>query len=287
MNSRKIPRRKPEIVIISDTHLGTYGCHAKELLMYLKSIDPKILILNGDIIDIWQFRKRYFPRSHMQVIRQLTTRISKGKKVIYVTGNHDEMLRKFVRIRIGSFELVNKLVLEIDGKKAWIFHGDVFDVTMQFSKWVTRLGSVGYGILILINSFINFLLVSFKREKISFSKKVKESVKTAVAFINRFEETAAGIAIRNRYDYMICGHIHQPVIRNIKTSSGEVQYLNSGDWVENLTSLEYQDGKWSVYRYREDPFPQIYKSVEKQPETLTNRELFHELLKEFNIHVTI
>jgi hypothetical protein len=77
------------------------------------------------------------------------------------------------------------------------------------------------------------------------------------------------------------------VIRNIKTSSGEVQYLNSGDWVENLTSLEYQDGKWSVYRYREDPFPQIYKSVEKQPETLTNRELFHELLKEFNIHVTI
>ena len=88
-------KREVELVIISDTHLGTYGCHAEELLRYLKSIKPKRLILNGDIIDIWQFSKSYWPKSHMQVVKHITGLIAKGTKVTYLTGNHDEMLRKF------------------------------------------------------------------------------------------------------------------------------------------------------------------------------------------------
>lgn len=283
MKSGKIPRRTPEIVVISDTHLGTFGSQAKELLMYIRSIDPKHLILNGDIIDMWHFRKNYFPKAHLQVVREITGRIAKDKHTVYITGNHDEMLRKFVKFRMGSFELVNKLLMNLDGKKAWFFHGDVFDVTMQYSKWLTKLGSFGYGILIRINSFINSVLRLFGKEKISFSKKVKDSVKKAVAYINRFEETAAGIAIRNGYRYVICGHIHHPEIREIKTSGGKVLYLNSGDWVENLTALEYQDGKWSVYRFSEDNFAKSFHSVEKKLKSYTDEELFNNLLKEFNI----
>src|SRR5688572_25059943 len=106
--------RKPEIVVISDVHLGTYGCHAKELLRYLKSVKPKKLILNGDIIDIWQFSKRYWPKAHMKVVRQIMMMVSKGTKVYYVTGNHDELLRKFEGFSLGSFKVVNKLVLELE-----------------------------------------------------------------------------------------------------------------------------------------------------------------------------
>jgi UDP-2,3-diacylglucosamine pyrophosphatase LpxH len=154
----KKTKRKVDVVIISDVHLGTYGCHAKELLNYLKSITPKTVVLNGDIIDVWQFSKNYFPRSHMKIVRHLMGWASKGIKTYYITGNHDEMLRKFAGFKMGSLRIVNKFVLEIgENKKAWIFHGDVFDVTMQHSKWLAKLGAIGYDTLILINRFANFI----------------------------------------------------------------------------------------------------------------------------------
>src|ERR1035437_9607713 len=171
----KKQKRHIDILVISDIHLGTYGCHAKELLYYLKSIKPKIVVLNGDIIDIWQFSKRYWPNSHMKIIKHLFRWMGKGIKTYYVTGNHDEMLRKFEGLKMGSLSIVNKVVLTLpDGKKAWIFHGDVFDVTMQHSKWLAKLGAVGYDILILINRFVNFISQKvFNRGKLSLAQKIK------------------------------------------------------------------------------------------------------------------
>ncbi len=245
-------KREIDIVIISDVHLGTYGCHAKELLKYLKSIKPKMLILNGDIIDIWQFSKSYWPETHMKVVRRILKFVTDGIPVYYLTGNHDEMLRKFADMNLGSFQLLNKLVLNIDGKKAWIFHGDVFDVTMQHSKWLAKLGAVGYDSLILLNSLTNWLLTAMGSEKMSFSKKIKAKFKDAVKFINQFEQTAADLAVSKEYQYVICGHIHQAEIREISATDnpGKVLYLNSGDWVENLTALEYHNDKWDIFRYK-------------------------------------
>lgn len=242
-------KRDVDIVVISDVHLGTYGCHAKELLNYLKSINPKKVILNGDIIDIWQFKKSYWPEGHMKVIRRILKFVSEGTPVYYLTGNHDEMLRKFADFEMGSFKITNKLVLELGEEKTWIFHGDVFDVTMQYSKWLAKLGAVGYDTLILLNSFVNWWLTLLNKEKMSFSKKIKAKFKDAVKFINNFEQTAAELAIDKGYQYVICGHIHQPEIKTIKTENGSVTYLNSGDWVENLSALEYCEGAWSVYKY--------------------------------------
>jgi len=283
MKRSSIPKREVDVVVISDVHLGAFGCHAKELLTYLRSIRPKTLILNGDIIDIWQFRKRYFPKQHLMVIRHLTGLIAKNTKVVYITGNHDELMRKFVKFNIGSFKLVNKLLIEIGGKKTWIFHGDVFDITMRYSKWLAKLGSFGYDLLILLNSFSNFILTTMGREKISFSKRIKHSVKTAVSYINQFEETAAGIAISKGYQNVICGHIHQPEIRKISNPQGEVTYMNSGDWVESLSALEFHKGEWKVYNYREDLYCQSYAQATRHKESPSHKQTFEMLLKEFNL----
>ena len=249
-------KRIVEVLVISDVHLGTYGCHATELLRYLKSIKPGMVILNGDIIDIWQFSKSYFPEVHLKVVRRIMKYITEGIPVYYLTGNHDEMLRKFADIDIGSFKLLNKLTLPLGEKKAWVFHGDIFDISMQHSKWLAKLGAAGYDFLILLNSFVNFLLGLAGREKMSFSKKVKSGFKNAVKFMNDFENTAASIAAEKGYQYVICGHIHQPVIREIKTEKGTVTYLNSGDWIENLTALEYNAGKWKIFSYNAADFAQ-------------------------------
>ncbi|HWB27895.1 MAG TPA: UDP-2,3-diacylglucosamine diphosphatase [Chitinophagaceae bacterium] len=248
-------RRKIDVVVMSDLHLGTYGCHAKEIVKYLRSIMPQVLVLNGDVIDGWQFSKRYFPVSHMQVIKEIMSLLSKGSRVIYITGNHDEMLRRYSDIQIGNFQLTDKMVMEINGKMTWIFHGDVFDATTKGSaKLLAKLGGHGYDLLILLNSFINWCLKVMGKEKMSFSKKVKNSVKKAVAWIGDFEQTAAELAIEKKYDYVICGHIHQPQKRIIETKNGSVTYLNSGDWIENLTSLEYNNNEWSIYHYDEKQF---------------------------------
>ncbi|MGC4101422.1 UDP-2,3-diacylglucosamine diphosphatase [Ferruginibacter sp.] len=278
----KIKRRKLDILVLSDVHLGTYGCHAKELLRYLKTVKPKTVILNGDIIDIWQFSKRYWPKAHMKVIKHLMGWMSKGVKIYYITGNHDEMLRKFVGFKMGSLKVVNKVILDLDnGKKAWFFHGDVFDVTMQHSKWLAKLGAVGYDTLILINRLANFISERiFKKGKLSLSKKIKNSVKSAVKFINSFEQTAADIGISNNYDYVVCGHIHQPEMREISNPHGKIMYLNSGDWIENLTSLEYVNEEWKIYRFDEADVEHI---DDHEEEELNNSQLFDNMMEEFNL----
>ena len=251
---RAARKRRVQVAVISDVHLGTYGCHAKELLRYLKSIRPQVLVLNGDIVDIWQFSKNYWPPAHMRVVRYLAGLAAKGVKIHYLTGNHDELLRKFAGLKLGNFRLDNKLVLDLPHGRTWLFHGDVFDVTMRHSRWLAKLGGHGYDLLILINRFVNYVLAKFGRPRVALSKLVKERVKSAVAAVSNFEETAAAIAADEGYRYVACGHIHQPEIKPLSTEKGEVIYLNSGDWVENLTSLEYTaETGWQLYYYNDDP----------------------------------
>ncbi|MEM5564873.1 UDP-2,3-diacylglucosamine diphosphatase [Psychroserpens sp. AS72] len=251
-------KRKVEVVVISDVHLGTYGCHAKQLLTYLSSISPKKLILNGDIIDIWQFKKRYFPKSHLRVIKKIMDMAADGVEIIYITGNHDEMLRKFSDTTIGNITIVDKIVLELDGKKAWFFHGDIFDVSIQNAKWLAKLGGYGYDLLIRLNSFVNWCSDKIGKEKYSLSKKIKNSVKGAIKYINDFEKVASDLAIENGYDYVICGHIHQPKMVKVENKHGKTTYLNSGDWIENFTALEYQFKRWKIYNYNNDKLRAFY-----------------------------
>ncbi len=243
-------KRELDIAIISDVHLGTYGCHAAELLNYLKSIKPTVLILNGDFIDMWQFRKSYFPKSHVQVVQRIMKMAGNGTKVYYITGNHDDALRRFSDFSMGNIHLRDKLVLQLNGRKHWIFHGDVFDLFIQYSPLIARLGGQGYDWLIRANRFINNLRAKFGKPRMSFAGRVKNGVKEAVKFISDFEDTAIKMAEEQGYDYVICGHIHKPQMRR----AGNVTYLNSGDWVENLTALEYAHGKWSMFEYDEAEF---------------------------------
>jgi UDP-2,3-diacylglucosamine pyrophosphatase LpxH len=247
-----------------------------------------MLILNGDIIDIWQFSKKYWPKSHMQIVKQITSMLSRGVKVYYITGNHDEMLRRFEGFSLGDFHIVNKLVIHHDDKtKSWIFHGDVFDVTMKYSKWLAKLGAVGYDTLILINALINWCSEKMGKGKVSLSKKIKNSVKTAVTFINNFEATAAEIAIQKGYQYVICGHIHQPSKKIIRNQNGETLYLNSGDWVEHLTALEYSNNTWNLYQFANDALVHEFSETFYLDEAayLHTTELFKRMMEDFeNVH---
>jgi len=276
-------RRRVEVAVISDVHLGTYGCHAPELLRYLKSIKPKVLVLNGDIVNIWQFSKSYWPPVHMRVVRHLVGLLTKGTHIHYLTGNHDELLRKFAGTRLGALSIANKLVLDLPEGKAWFFHGDVFDVTMRHSRWLAKLGAEGYDLLILLNRLVNFVLQKLGRPRVALSRAVKDRVKGAVSLISDFEQTAVGIAAEEGYRYVVCGHIHQPEMKAMQTPQGEVTYLNSGDWVENLTALEYNAAMgWQLYHYALDPRMQ-HPTEPDEADAATEAALLTDLLAEFKL----
>lgn len=277
-------KRELDIVVLSDIHLGTYGCHALELHNYLKSIEPRTLILNGDIFDIWYFKKSYFPKEHLEVVRRIMKMAVNGTKVYYLTGNHDDLLRKFGELSFGLFHLRNKLVFQVDGKTHWVFHGDVFDASVQRARWLAKLGGEGYDMLIRINRTINGVRRLFGFAPVSFSAKIKKSVKGAVKYISDFEDTAIEIASEKDYDCVICGHIHQPQIREVEATNGKrIKYLNSGDWVEHLTALEFSGGEWSLYKYDEAEFEVVsprLKVEEREPKIYTLRR--EEVVPELN-----
>ena len=261
MNSAK---RKVEICIISDIHLGTHACHAKELNRYLNSIEPNILIINGDWLDIWHFSVGYFPTEHVENIFLILDFARRGIPVYYITGNHDDSMRDFSGYRFDVLELRDEIILEIDGKKHWIFHGDKYDLSVGGSaRWLAKLGGRYYDNIFIINRYINKIRMQQGKEEIFISKFIKDKIKSIVkSKVQDFEEVAIDIAIEEKYDYVICGHIHKPQIRTITKSNGSTTYLNSGDWVENLTALEYNNGKWDLFYYRHDL---EFKGIDRTP----------------------
>jgi len=276
-------KRHVKAVVISDIHLGIYGSKAGQVYQYLKSIQPEWLILNGDIFDGWRFSIKYFPPEHLRVVRYLLKMAERGVKLIYIPGNHDEIMRRFVGMDFGLLKVENKFLLELDGTSTWIFHGDVFDVIMHHSKWLAKMGAVGYGILTGINRFVNHLLQLFGYEKISLSGKIKDKIKGgAKDGVSQFEVTVASLAIRKGYHYVVCGHIHRPVKKRIMNSGGVVTYLNSGDWVDHMTSLEFENGDWQLKYWNDELIERVADTeVEEHPQSTEDAFLaaFKEVLK--------
>ena len=274
-------KRNLDILVISDLHLGTYGSEADEVLAYLDTINANKIVINGDFVDIMLFNKRFWPSSHMKVIKYFLDLISQGKEIYYVTGNHDELMRKFLNFKIQNFKIVNQIVLDTAKGKVWIFHGDVFDFSIQ-TQWLTKLAGFLYDYMIIFNSWINKKIMRpLGRKRLNFSKTIKSNVKTAVQYFANFEMKAAEVAQKNGYKYVVCGHIHTPKIESFNINGEEVIYMNSGDWLESLSSLEYADNKWSIYMHKRTE--QEYKGENDSRIEMTNKELYKDLIAEFKI----
>jgi UDP-2,3-diacylglucosamine pyrophosphatase LpxH len=271
-------KRKPDIVILSDVHLGTHSCHAEELLQYLNSIEPKTLILNGDFFDIPQFGKPFFPSEHMEVVQAIFNMSMRGIKVYYITGNHDDALRRFSDYSAGQIQLRNKLIFHLNGKKYWIFHGDVLDLLRRQPIWLARFGGKGYDWVLRINRMINKWRERFGKTRKSFSKRIQQQQEKAASLLDQFENTALQLAARQGYDYVICGHTHRPTMRVEPFSTRSVSYLNSGDWVENQSALEYKWGNWTLFQFDEQ---EHLPTTSEKPEPEQESDDLSPQLKEF------
>lgn len=255
-------KRKVEIVVISDVHLGTFGSRATELMLYLESVEPETLIINGDLIDIWQFRKRYFPKSHLAILQKIINLTSNGVTTYFLPGNHDDLIRKFGDFSIGNFHVQNELILNINNQKVWFHHGDKYDASVR-NQSLAAFGGYLYEHLILVENLFNRFLKLFKIKPFQIAKKIKMFSKRMSKKSSNFELKAFQESIEKGCDIMICGHVHKPQKRIFENKNGKILYLNSGDWVENLSALEYNSGEWKVLDFDETLFGTDFELINK------------------------
>lgn len=229
------PKRKFRTIWISDVHLGTRGCNAEMLVDFLHSVECETLYLVGDIIDGWRLRKGwYWPDAHNEVIRRVLKMAHRGTRVVFVVGNHDEMLREYAGLTFGGVELVLEAVHRTaDGRRLLVTHGDSFDGVVLYAKWLALLGDKAYSVLLRANVLVNAVRRRFKLPYWSLSAHLKKRVKNAVQFVCAFEEAVARETAERGLDGVVCGHIHSAEIRKI----GDITYYNDGDWVESCTAL--------------------------------------------------
>lgn len=238
-------------VVLSDIHLGTPHSKKEEVCNFLKSIKCDKLILNGDIIDGWHFQKEELKNlklKHIQFFRDIMKMMENfGTEVIYVRGNHDDFLDNLVTLTLDNIKLVKEYIYESHGKRYYVTHGDVFDSVTSRMKWLAKLGDIGYSFLLWLNKIYNARRKKQGKPYYSFSKVVKQKVKSAVSCLSSFNKKLVSLARTQHCDGIICGHIHHPENRYYE----EIHYLNSGDWVESLSALvEDENGKWSVCYYK-------------------------------------
>lgn len=221
-------------IIFSDVHLGTEASKAEELLKFLDTHHTDILIINGDFVDGWALVKGQRWRArHTKVISKILD-ISRKIPVIWIRGNHDEFLHEFMDMHLGKLQISENYILDLgDGKKYFIFHGDILDVFIAKWKWLAKIGARGYDLALTLNTWYNKYRTWRGLPYYSISKDIKNGVKAAVNYITDFEVSAATLAQQNGCNGVMCGHIHKPEDRHIDG----IHYLNSGDWVENMTAI--------------------------------------------------
>ena len=246
---KKRPKRNFRTIFLSDIHLGTEDAKVHEVIDFLKHTRCEKLVLNGDIIDGWALKRgTKWRKRHSKFIRTVLKKMEKDDtEVVYLRGNHDDILERFLPLAFGKLQFVKEHIHKgVDGKRYLVVHGDGFDAVSTNHKWVAVLGAIGYDALLRANRIYNLYRSWRGKEYYSVSKAIKARVKSAVNFVGEYEQQLQEFARKRNCDGIVCGHIHTPEDKQV----GEIRYLNSGDWVESMTAIvEHHDGRMELVHY--------------------------------------
>ena len=246
-------------IFLSDIHLGTRACQAERLIEFLRSYSAENVFLIGDIVDFWSMRRNIvWTAAQNTFVQKILRRARRGERVVFIPGNHDEVLRDYLGIAFGDIEIVGEYVHQLaDGRRFLLLHGDEFDQITRHHRWIAVLGDVMYGVLVRLNSVVSFVRRRFGMTCYwSLAGYAKRRVKTALQFIFDFEDAALRAARQRGLDGIICGHIHSAVIRK----ADGISYVNCGDWVDSCTAIvEHFDGRLELITW-DSKVPELINS---------------------------
>ena len=262
-------RRRFRTIWISDVHLGTRGCNAKLLIDFLDHTDSETMYLVGDIIDGWRLKKKLFwPPEHNDIVWRILKRAKRGTRVVYIPGNHDEIVRQFCGLNFGGVEILRAAFhTTADGRRLMVLHGDEFDAVMLAHRWLAFVGDALYHVMMALNGWVNRVRHAVGLPYWSLSKAAKHKVKNAVEFISKYEEVVARAAGEHGVEGVVCGHIHTADIREFVHEGEAIAYYNDGDWVEGCTALvEHFNGRMELLHWPEEIAKREAPSDAESPE---------------------
>jgi UDP-2,3-diacylglucosamine pyrophosphatase LpxH len=238
-------------IFLSDIHLGLRDSRADYLIDFLQHTESDYLYLVGDIIDFWKLRKGgRWTSTQANVLKMIIEKAEGGTKVIYVPGNHDELVKEYHQTSFGGIEIrLEAIHTTEDGRKMLVLHGDEFDCIVMNNRWLAHLGSEAYDFLLWMNRSLNAIRGRLGLRYWSLAKYLKQRVKDAVSYISSYQDAVVRMAREKKVDGVICGHIHHATI----TMYEDLQYINCGDWVESCTAIaETEDGEFRLIHWVED-----------------------------------
>ena len=220
------------------------------------------MILIGSIMELKKTEKKDFTSAHQKVIKKIASMASNGLEIHFITGNRKEAVHKLVPTSMGSIKVSHRLTLSLHGKNTLFLHGDIFDFSMRHAHFLSNLGSVGFSLLQSFSEGRKSLLRQIGKAPNPFLTSDKNVNQSDLQQISRFEKKIAKMAIQHQYDHVVCGYSHSPKKEIMETKRGECLYLNSGDWVEHMTALEYSFKRWKLYRYQNDKLASFFMDEE-------------------------
>ncbi|MEH6684155.1 MAG: UDP-2,3-diacylglucosamine diphosphatase [Qipengyuania sp.] len=248
-------RREFRTIWISDVHLGTRGCNHELLIDFLDHTDSETMYLVGDIIDGWRLKKKvYWPAEHNDIVWRILKRAKRGTRIVYIPGNHDEMVRPFSGMNLGGVEIMRAAFHDTaDGRRLMVLHGDEFDTIMLAHRWLAFVGDALYHVMMKLNNWVAGARKRLGLPYWSISKAAKHKVKNAVEFISKYEEVVARAAAERGVDGVVCGHIHTAEFRTFDHDGKQIEYWNDGDWVEGCNALvEHFDGTMEILHWPDE-----------------------------------
>ena len=210
-------------------------CQARRLLDFLKHVRAERIYLVGDIFDGWRLKRSwYWPQAHHDVVQKLLRQARKGVEMIYVPGNHDEILRDYCGLSFGGIEVVREAVHRTaDGRRLLVTHGDAVDGMLKHMPWLSTLGDGSYKLMRMLGGGFDWCRRKLGLRNWSLAEYLKQKVNDAVRFVDRFEHAVVAEARHHLVDGVVCGHIHYAGIRWVDG----LLYCNTGDWVGSATAL--------------------------------------------------
>ena len=238
-------------VFVSDAHLKFIEnwedkIRRTKFLSFLATLkgNTDLLVLNGDIFDLWVAWKHVIIKEYFPVLNILSDLKSSGTRLVMTAGNHDFWFSGFLREEIGIEIYPNSFIETINGKKFFVNHGDRFtknDLRYQIFRSIIR-NQIVKGIFSLIHPD---LALEFGIMMSRSSRKRKIPLKRRELMVRSLKDAARKLLISGEYDYIIFSHSHVPVMVDFE----EGVYANCGDWVTHSSYLEYIEGKLILKEY--------------------------------------
>lgn len=236
-------QKELDICILADLHLGTMGSNPIELLKYLKSIKPGLLIISGVFINPDQFEKKYFSRKTLMIVHQIMQMALAGTKVVLVTGAGNEGLKRFTGVNIGNVHLRKEMLLKLRGKQYLV-------CTYPLEKKSSRGESIP-----IWEKITGFFLMQKSDKNFTKNNASKQLIKYAFS---------KGVSA------LISCELNSSGFDKATQGNSTLELLNPGSWDQSLTSLEFSGGQWEHYTYNELDYgllnPKLTVKEEKQKE---------------------